>query len=275
MVPADDVRPLPRTLVRAVDGADVLVAMSRVTGAPIYSRELYELRKRNGLRALSMVHRDIGNWTGGGAWADYEELAAQGAALQSIWKDAASVALTTTRGTSLTTHIGSRPVMVEAGLAREPGEEAAYSDGEVSQSPDPATLSGVAVLDGPAAGYGTPVEPVELRIADGEIVDVIGSDPVAARLRALFERVPTAANVAELGLGLNRLCRRNGDYEEEKKAAGAAHLGIGSDIAYGGTFHCPVHLDLVLYDVSVVFDEQPVVTEGVLSPEILAAGAAD
>ena len=46
------------------------------------------------------------------------------------------------------------PVIVECGIARDPGKEAAFSDGEISQRPLAGTASGTLVIDGPVAKIG-------------------------------------------------------------------------------------------------------------------------
>ena len=65
-------------------------------------------------------------------------------------------------------------------------------------------------------------------------------------------------------IGLNPASRRNGDFEEEKKARGCVHVAIGDNIFYGGTVQCQVHMDMVLYDPTVHLDDQVVVANGVV-----------
>ncbi len=130
--------------------------------------------------------------------------------------------------------------MVECGFATEPGQEAAFSDGEVSQMPRAGAAEGVVVVDGPIG------------------ISVCR----AAELREIVQTIPAADDIAEIGSGLNPACRRNGDFEEEKKARGLVHVAIGDNVFYGGKVESPVHMDMVLYEPTVMLDDRTVVQEG-------------
>ena len=62
-------------------------------------------------------------------------------------------------------------------------------------------------------------------------------------------------NIAEIGLGLNPASLFNGDFEEEKKARGTCHIAMGNGFYYGQPARSTVHIDMVQYNVTVVFDE--------------------
>ncbi len=78
-----------------------------------------------------------------------------------------------------------------------------------------------------------------------------------------------ADNVAEVGIGLNPLSRRNGDFEEEKKARGNAHVALGDNVYYGGSVRSPIHMDMVLYRPTVQLDGRTVVEDGRVIEEAL------
>ena len=78
----------------------------------------------------------------------------------------------------------------------------------------------------------------------------------------IIETVENGANIAEIGIGLNPMCRRNGDFEEEKKARGNLHIALGDNIFYGGCVRSPIHIDMVIYNPTVRFDEQVIVDNG-------------
>ena len=74
--------------------------------------------------------------------------------------------------------------------------------------------------------------------------------------------MPGADHIAEIGLGLNPMSLRNNDFEEEKKAAGSVHVALGSDLFYGGTHVCDVHLDMVIRDVTFLVDGKVLAVDG-------------
>lgn len=249
---------LTKILDAGLQRADVIVGMTVASGAPTYSRTVAQLLGEKRLRAMSMVMRSMDNWTRGGALADYDALDRLGRSLADKWAAGESVTVRTALGTQFTAGVTKDPVMghpviVECGLAREPGREAAFSDGEISQRPLQGTAAGTLVIDGPMAKIGAGDDPIHIEVQGGKVVSVKGGNR-AAQLQRILDTVAGADHVAEIGLGLNPMSLRNGDFEEEKKAAGTVHVALGSDLFYGGTHACDVHLDMVIRDVTFLVD---------------------
>jgi len=246
----------------ALQHADCLIGLTGASGAPTYSRAvkgLYDARK---LRGISMVMRNMDNFTQGGARADYDALLEEGQVLANLWRGADRIHITSPAGTDIQAAIKGEDVIVECGFATEPGQEAAFSDGEVSQMPSTGTAEGTLIIDGPMAHFGLPVRPVSLQVEGGKIVSVEGTSSQADGLRGVIETVADGDNLAEFGIGLNPLSRRNGDFEEEKKARGAVHAALGDNVFYGGEIQSAVHIDMVMYRPTVVLDESVIVSDG-------------
>lgn len=252
---------LTPTIQKGLEAADVVIGLTRSGGAPTYHHAVKKLYKAKTLRGMSMVMRTLENYTSGGALADYDALKAEGEELAALWRSGSRIRVTTPAGTDLTAIIAGEDVIVECGFATEPGLEAAFSDGEVSQMPTEGTAQGTIVVDGPVAHLGGG-EPIRLRIEEGRVAAVESEGPRSDALRDIIRRVPRADNIAEIGIGLNGACRRNGDFEEEKKARGLVHIAIGDNVFYGGTVHCSVHMDMVQYAPTIRIDEHVVVDAG-------------
>ena len=109
--------------------------------------------------------------------ADYEAVYADGEKLQAIWRGHKMAHITTPAGTDLCIGRNDIEPIIECGIARNPGDAMAWSDGEVSLGPVIDTTHGKLVIDGPICYYGCPTTPVELRIEKGRIVEVVGGDP--------------------------------------------------------------------------------------------------
>lgn len=253
---------------RGLEAADVLIGLTRTAGAPTYAKKVAELLAAKRLRSLSMVMRSLDNWTKGAATADYEALDRLGWHLAALWAAGQRVEITAPGGTRFSAGVGKRPVMdqiviVECGLAREPGREAAFSDGEISQRPATGTAEGRLVIDGPIALIGGGDDPVVIDVAGGKVTRVEGGRR-ARRLQQILEEVPGADHIAEIGLGLNPNALRNDDFEEEKKAAGNVHVALGNDRFYGGDHDCAVHLDMVIRSATFRVDGEALFVEGKL-----------
>lgn len=246
----------------ALQRADCLIGLTGASGAPTYARAVKELYDQRKLRGMSMVMRDVDNFTRGAARANYDELFEEGQHLAELWRAAERIHMTTPAGTDIQANIKGEDVIVECGFATEPGQEAAFSDGEVSQMPSTGSAEGVLVIDGPMAHFGLPVRPMSLNVEGGKVVSIDGDSTQAIGLRSVLENVADADNLAEFGIGLNPLSRRNGHFQEEKKARGNVHAALGDNLFYGGEIQSAVHIDMVMYRPTVRLDDSVIVADG-------------
>jgi leucyl aminopeptidase (aminopeptidase T) len=247
---------------KGLEAADCLIGLTGSCGAPTYSSVVKALYDAKRLRGMSMVMRSLDNFTSGGALADYEVLYQEGRKLAEMWKNASEIRVTSPAGTNLWAPIAGEKVIIECGFATEPGLEAAFSDGEVSQMPRAGSAEGVIVVDGPIAHLGKLDSPIHLTVEQGRIVSVSGNSRQADELRSIVETIANADNIAEIGLGLNPMCRRNGDFEEEKKGRGNVHIALGDNVFYGGDVRSQVHMDMVIYSPTVEMDGRLIVDKG-------------
>ena len=144
----------PKTLETAMDACDVFVGMTTASGAAIYNNHLKELINQKKLREVSICLRNIDNFTRGGALADYEKIYADGVKLQEIWRGKKTAHVTTPAGSDLYMEMNQMEPIIECGIARNPGDAMAWSDGEVSLGPVIGTTHGKLVVDGPICYYG-------------------------------------------------------------------------------------------------------------------------
>lgn len=256
---ANDLTPV---IERGLEAADCLIGITGASGAPTYSAAVKRLYDAKQLRTISMVMRNLENFTQGAATADYEALFEEGKRMAAVWEPVRAGRITTPAGTDLTVAFDGRRVVVECGFATEPGLEAAFSDGEVSQMPVEGSAEGIIVVDGPIAHLGLPDGPIRLNVQGGKVTIVEGDSRQAKELQEIVAAIDNAANIAEIGIGLNPASRRNGDFEEEKKARGNVHIALGDNIFYGGTVRSSVHIDMVIYEPTVVFEDQVLVDAG-------------
>lgn len=124
-------------------------------------------------------------------------------------------------------------------------------------------MNGILVADGPMCYYGLPTKPIKLEITNGKVIKILDGDPkISTELERLFASVENSENIAEIGIGLNPDSLFNGDFEEEKKARGTVHFALGNGLYYEQTVDSQVHIDMVLYKPTVVFDGITFVKDG-------------
>ena len=70
---------------------------------------------------------------------------------------------------------------------------------------------------------------------------------------------PNVYNIAELGIGLNPMCRMCGIMLEDEGVQGTAHIGIGTSITLGGTRKTPIHYDLIMWNPTVTVDNKIII----------------
>jgi len=251
---------------KGLEAADVIIGMTAASGAACYSSVIGKLRKKTGLRQYSMVLRNLDIWTKGGATADYEDLLKVGERLREVWARGKVIYLSSPKGTDLKAKLGQAPPFIEAGWATGPGDESAFSDGEVSLGPNEGTAEGVVVIDGPIAHIGQPATPLRLEFKKGKLVNISGDEMAARQLREIVARVKDADNFAEVGIGINPNCLQKGEFEEEKKRLGNVHIAIGRNTGgYGGTVAAQIHMDMVFRDGTVKTDKDTLLKDGNLA----------
>jgi leucyl aminopeptidase (aminopeptidase T) len=250
---------------KGLEAADVVLGMTKASGAGSYSALVSRLRKEKRIRQLSMVLRDLDIWTKGGAQADYCEVLKTAKRLLDVWIKGKEIHLTSKKGTNLKAKIGGTPPFIEAGFATSPGETAAFSDGEVSQGPVEGTAEGVVIVDGPIAHIGEHAMPIRLDVKSGRVVKIQGDERASKQLLDIVSKVKDSDNFAEIGIGVNPSCLQNGQFEEEKKRLGNVHIALGRNTgAYGGTIASMIHLDMVIYEATVKTDLGVLLSDGKL-----------
>ncbi len=245
------------------------MAASTVTLCSL-SRSLYHTEAKGraqagGTRGCFNAPHRVDAWTHGAMTADFEQIREVAARVAARLREASEVHVTSPAGTDVTMRIeGREPKGWLTGICRNPGEVSAYPGGEVSLPPLEGTAEGTIVVERVMTDLGELSAPVVWTMREGLAVSIEG-DADAERLRRLVDGVPGATNLAELGIGLNPLARFGPHITETKKRLGTAHFALGDNAGgYGGVVECPLHLDGMVLDVSVVVDGRDLVRDGVL-----------
>jgi leucyl aminopeptidase (aminopeptidase T) len=250
--------PLP--VVRAMVEADVCLCIARRS---IYHTSAKGKAQAAGTRGCFNAPADLGSWTAGAMTANYAEIRRVAERLADRLREAHLVRVTSPAGTDVTVSVeGREPRGWYTGIVRQPGEISAFPGGEVSFPPVEGTSNGTIVFQRVMTDIGRLDESIEVIVERGNAVSIEGGKE-AARLRGLLNELPCTRNLAELGIGLNPAARIGDDITETKKRLGTAHFALGDNAGgYGGVIECPLHLDGMVFDVTITIDGEDVVRDG-------------
>ena len=191
--------------------------------------------------------------------ADYEEIAAECAAMLELVADADEIRITADNGTDFTVEPGDREWHEDTGIIHEPGDFSNLPAGEVFIAPESA--SGTYVVDGTISPHGLLDEghTVEVTVEDGYVTE-FSDDEVATEFERASEDVGRDAyNLAELGIGTNvAVTDLIGSVLLDEKAAGTVHIAVGDNASIGGDTDAPIHSDGVIRDPTVYVDGEEI-----------------
>ncbi len=211
-----------------------------------------------GARGCTMCEITEDCFCGSTVNADFEELDKLGRAIGAVLAKTHKIRVTTASGTDLTAEVTGRPVQYETGLFRNSGDFSAFPNSEINIAPIEGTANGKAVIDVRVMNIGVVKnEPVTCYIENGELVGIEGG-PMAKAFEEMMAGYGdrTAYNIAEFGVGLNKLSRLYATNLEDLGRLGNFHIGLGSNYAIGGKVKAPCHVDISFRHARVEFDDK-------------------
>ena len=161
----------------------------------------------------------------------------------------------------------------ESGLYKNPGEGGNFPAGEIySLGLIDKTVNGYvhSNIKVKHLGLSAPGNDAVFEVKQGKISPVQAQDTL--NFFSLIEGNPELFFVGELAFGI---CPYEKYFEyidsvQEEKILGTAHIGLGSNISFGGT-RKGKHLDLVFGPANVTIDQKPIITDGKINTEYLSS----
>ncbi|MBI3579036.1 MAG: aminopeptidase, partial [Ignavibacteriales bacterium] len=121
---------------------------------------------------------------------------------------------------------------------------------------------GIVVVDGSMASVGMVREPIRITVKDGYATDITGGAE-AKRLTELLEpHGKDGRTVAEFGIGTNDKAILTGLILEDEKVMGTIHIAFGDNKSMGGSVRVASHLDGLIKEPTVWFDETMIMKDG-------------
>lgn len=268
---------LPTALDGALAAADLILAP---TSKSVYhTRSVREACRDAGTRFVALSECDVDTFVNGGMNADFVALTPAAAAVAELLDRAQSVELETPAGTQLSAEFGSRRGLMSGGTCREPGDVIGLPTVEAFVAPLEDSVQGKIVVDASCSGgIGVVDEPIVVSVADGRAREISGG-VAAERLSNVLAQAGTETvyQVAEIGIGLNPMCRITGRIIEDEGTYRTCHVALGSNVWFGGDNAAPSHIDLVQWRPTITLDGEPLCQDGVLVSDelrrLVAAGA--
>jgi aminopeptidase len=173
-----------------------------------------------------------------------------------------TIKVVTEAGTNLTMPVEGRMIIPSTGVLREKGQSGNMPSGEVFLAPIEGTSNGSLVIDGSMASIGMIKTPIKVNIVDGYAEEITGGEE-AERLIAILDKSGRDARaVAEFGIGTNYKAILSGQILEDEKVLGTIHVAFGNNLTMGGTIAVNSHLDGLVKEPDVYFDEVQIMKKG-------------
>jgi aminopeptidase len=196
--------------------------------------------------------------------ADYEQIAARTYRLCELMAKTRTIRVTAPAGTDITMPIAGREAHASSGLFRERGQSGNLPTGEAYLAPLEGLSNGLVVVDGSMAGVGMVSQPLRIEVKDGYATSITGG-PEARKLVALLEpHGRDARTVAEFGIGTNDKAILTGVILEDEKVMGTIHIAFGDNKSMGGSVRVASHLDGLIKNPTVWFDDVRIMANGEL-----------
>lgn len=251
---------LPPTVAAAMKAADVVIAMVAKNMAHTTARLE---ATRSGTKILLMPRVTEERLLAAPMEADFAGLRPLIDGLARRMTEAKTARLTNAAGTDIRMSLAGRKGRALSGYGNT--EDIAAPPGvEASIAPLEGTAEGVVVVDGSIPGVGfMEGEFPRIEVREGRFSSITGG-PLAAAFRNLLAGLndPNVYHVAELGVGMNPLCKLRGAPDDDEGEFGSAHVACGTNKFMGGTVLAAAHYDVVVRKATLELDGVVVLRDG-------------
>jgi leucyl aminopeptidase (aminopeptidase T) len=194
--------------------------------------------------------------------ADYHRIAARTARLCELMATTSVIRVAAPAGTDITMPMAGRTPHASSGLFRDKGQWGNLPTGEAYLAPLEGQSQGVVVVDGSMAGVGKVREPLRIVVENGYATDISGGEGAEKLIALLAPHGQDARTVAEFGIGTNDRAIITGVILEDEKVMGTIHIAFGDNKSMGGTVRVASHLDGLVTQPTVWFDDRLVMDAG-------------
>ncbi len=194
--------------------------------------------------------------------ADYDKIIALTDFIADKMEGVSTIRVVTEKGTDVTMPVKDRMIIRSKGVLRNKGESGNLPSGEVFLAPWEDKTQGRVVIDGSMASIGMINTPIVVDIVDGYAENITGGEEAKRLVEILDKSGRDARAVAEFGIGTNYKAKLTGLILEDEKVFGTIHIAFGNNITMGGRISVSSHLDGLVKEPDVYFDDQLIMKKG-------------
>ncbi|MBI4547313.1 MAG: aminopeptidase [Ignavibacteriae bacterium] len=194
--------------------------------------------------------------------ADYHKIAERTLILCSLLEKTKVIRVQAPAGTDITMPIEGRKAFASTGLFREKGQWGNLPTGEAYLAPLEGQSNGLVVVDGSMASIGVVKEPIRIIVKNGYATEIAGGTAAEKLIELLEPHGRDARTVAEFGIGTNDKAILSGNILEDEKVMGTIHIAFGDNKSMGGSVRVASHLDGLIKQPTVWFDDEQIMREG-------------
>lgn len=196
--------------------------------------------------------------------ADYDRIISLTDFIADKMEGISTIRVVTEKGTDVTMPVKDRMILRSKGVLRNKGESGNLPSGEVYLAPWEDKTNGRVVVDGSMAGIGMIKQPIVIDIVDGYAESITGGPQADELVKMLDKPGRDARAVAEFGIGTNYKAKLTGLILEDEKVFGTIHIAFGNNISMGGRISVSSHLDGLVTEPDVYFDDELIMQKGKL-----------
>jgi leucyl aminopeptidase (aminopeptidase T) len=194
---------------------------------------------------------------------DYKELACMCKKIETMLDGVKTINIKTALGTDITFSCLKRKGESDDGLLDKKGTLHNIPAGECGIAPIEDSANGVIVVDTCMVGVEKFKRPVYIIVKNGKIKKIEGHEE-AKQMNDIFASADVnARTLCEFSLGLNPKATLIGNVLNDEKVLGTCHFAFGDNINMGGVNKSNVHIDGVVKNPTVTFDDEIIMKEGV------------
>lgn len=194
--------------------------------------------------------------------ADFVQLEKDCGAWADVLSNTEKVRVVSDKGTDVSFSISGREGIPDNGIYTQKGSFGNIPAGEAFIAPVEGTANGIIVVDGSMVGERPLENPIRIRMENGYATDIEGEKESKELIEKIAPHGKNARNLAEFAIGTNEAARLTGNPLEDEKIKGTIHMALGDNSTFGGKISSPSHLDGIILEPTVYFDDNMLIERG-------------